>query len=92
MPDEQQDHISNLGNIAEKLIDAYLLMVQLDAEWNGTDNFETEITQESIDNVPSFNQVNLLKNNLTEVNYVNSQLMALIAPRIAHFLKLKNLP
>lgn len=92
MPDEQQDHISNLGNIATLLIDAYLMMVQLDAEWNGVDDFRNEIDQTAIDSVPSFASVNLKYANVEEVDFINSQLMGLIAPRIPHLLKLKNLP
>lgn len=84
----QQDHIANLANVAKKFKEMYPELVLLNDEWNGTPDFDTNITQPEIDAIPSLLEANITTTDLTEVNYIVSVLLPYIGDRLAQVVRL----
>lgn len=91
LTNQQLDHISNLANLARVFEENYTKMVLLNYEWNGVPDFDTDITQGEIDAVPSLAARNLEVSDLTELNYIVSNLMVLVGDRLARVVKVAKL-
>lgn len=91
LSNKEQDHISRLSPIAEMLVNLRNDLYLQNYERNGVPQMGASITQEEIDEIPSFVEASLTVADVTEVDYICSQLLALIDGRMANLYTLKSL-
>lgn len=89
----EQDHISDNGEFAKVCEAFYMRAILRQEQWYGAGDFDTTITQGEIDAVPSFLEAGVTVNDLTEMNYISAQFLALLTTqRLAVIVKMANLP
>lgn len=88
---KQQDHISRLAQLAQLFVDIRNDLYQQNYEWNGAPDFDTDITQEEIDEIPTFAAAGLTVADVQEANYICSTLLPLVDDKMPNLYALKGL-
>lgn len=72
----QLDGITQLSNLAKQYLDNEGQINQLDILFNGTTNWAALVTQQAIDEIPSFAQAGLTAQNVLDGLYIMKQVRA----------------
>lgn len=88
-----QNFISNTSGQAKILLDQMLgQLEQLNELWAGSSGYNTAITQEEIDSVPSFAGAGLTSQNLADAEFILATIMGNIMNALQALTMLANLP
>lgn len=85
----EQNHITRLAQFAKQMVDMRNTVYQLNYQWNGVPDFDTTITQAEIDELPALTAAGLTKTDMTEVEFVASQLLSLIEDKFPQLLQVQ---
>lgn len=85
----EQNHITHLAQFAQQMTDLRNIVYELNYQWNGAPDFDTTVTQQEIDAIPSLAAAGLTKTDMTEVEYVAAVLLGLIDDKFPQLLQVK---
>lgn len=91
LDNSEQNHISNHATLAKFYEANYTKNVLLNYQWNGAPDYDTTITQEDIDAIPTLKEAGVTVADLNEMNYINFQVMTLLQDRLAIVVKMARL-
>lgn len=92
MPSPQQDFITRVSNQSAVFLEMRNLLDQFDVLWYGDGDYDTLITQESIDSIPSFVDAGMTVSDVAEAVYSLKQVLLVIEDRKVPLTIMANLP
>jgi len=92
MSDAHQNFISQTSYRAKVLLDQVGPLAQLNVLWAGSPDYDTAITQEEINSVPSFVGAGLTVQQVADAEYVLASILTSINNALVALTMLANLP